>query len=388
MEAGGIASRPTLERRDLVWSSGRVLRIYGDLRGTLGAGAPEPGPSGLHQRYDPLTAAWIAVSPARNVRPDSRAPRSPATDAGEAPPACPLCPGGPEVPFSYQAAVFDNRFPSFMSDPPPPPSVPGTPAEHLAPSVGRCEVVLYTEHHVGSLATLAPDELARVVAVWRDRTTELWADPRHAFVMAFENRGEAVGATISHPHGQIYAFDRVPPFVAGRIGAIERERATSGACLGCEVVARESAAPRVLETTPAFVVSVPFAARWPYEVHVRARRHGLRRLADLEPDEQVDLARALRNIVSRYDGLYGTGVPYMMVVLEGPDASADWHLAVEFYPPNRSERLLKVRASVETATGLFINDTLPEESAARLRAIEIASRQESPAPIVEIRSGR
>jgi UDPglucose--hexose-1-phosphate uridylyltransferase len=247
--------------------------------------------------------------------------------------------------------------------------------------------VLYTENHVGSLATLSPEELARVVAVWRDRTTELWADPHHAFVMAFENRGEAVGATISHPHGQIYAFDRLPPFIAGRVSAIANPPADrEGACVVCDVVGRELSGPRVLEANTSFAVSVPFAARWPYEVHVRARRHGLRRLGDLEPSEQVDLARALHDVVSRYDVLFGGGVPYMMVILEGPQESPDWHLAVEFLPPHRTERLLKVRASVETATGLFINDTLPEESAARLRAIRVGRRAEAAAPIVEIRS--
>jgi UDPglucose--hexose-1-phosphate uridylyltransferase len=387
-EAGDVASRPTLERRDLVWGSGRILRIYGELRGALGSAAPEPGPSGLHQRYDPLTASWIAVSPARNVRPDSSTPAWPGTDAGEAPPGCPLCPGGPEVPFSYQAAVFDNRFPSFMPDPPPPPDVAGAVADHLAGSLGRCEVVLYTENHVGSLATLSPEELARVVAVWRDRTTELWAGPRHAFVMAFENRGEAVGATISHPHGQIYAVDRLPPFIAGRIEALADARLRrAAACLACEVVARESAGPRLLAENTSFAVSVPFAARWPYEVHVRARRHGLRRLSDLRPDEQVDLARALHDVVSRYDSLFGIGVPYMMVFLEAPDGAPEWHLGVEFLPPHRTERLLKVRASVETATGLFINDTLPEESAARLREIQVTPRDEASPPIVEVTAG-
>jgi UDPglucose--hexose-1-phosphate uridylyltransferase len=375
-EAGDLESRPTLERRDLVWASGRILRIYGELRGTLGSAAPEPGPSGLHQRFDALTASWIAVSPARNVRPDTSSPPPSGADANAAPSGCPLCPGGPEVPFSYQAAVFDNRFPSFMADPPPPPEVPGAAVDHLAASRGRCEVVLYTENHVGSLATLSPEELARVVAVWRDRTTELWADSHHAFVMAFENRGEAVGATISHPHGQIYAFDRLPPFIAGRVDALA---AGGGSCVSCDVVRRDSHGPRLLGDNAGFVVSVPFAARWPYEVHVRARRHGLRRLSDLRPGEQVDLARALHDVVSRYDSLHGSGVPYMMVILEAPDDSPDWHLAVEFLPPHRTERLLKVRASVETATGLFINDTLPEESAARLRQIEVRPRQEAPA---------
>ena len=284
--------------------------------------------------------------------------------------ACPLCPGGPEVPFSYQAAVFDNRFPAFVEAPPPVADDP-----RLAPSQGRCEVVLYTEQHRGSMATLTPIELARVVAIWRDRTEELWADRRHRFVMAFESRGEAVGATLSHPHGQIYAFDHLPPFIAARRDAQLGHRAREGSCLGCHVVAAEDAGPRVIAANADFVICVPFAARWPYEVHVRARRHGLRRLADLSSGEQRSLAAALRQVTVRYDALFDLELPYMLVVLEAPDAAEDWHLAVEVYPPNRTASLLKVRASVETATGLFTNETLPEVTAARLTAL--------PGPIVE-----
>lgn len=344
-------------RHTLIHPDGRRLFVYGELRGGLDpAEPPAAEPSRLHQRYDALTGSWLAVSPARNTRPFT------APSAGQAA-ACPLCPGGPEVPFSYQAAVFENRFPSFTADPPPVPDDP-----RFARSLGRCEVVLYTEAHVGSLATLPPADLGRVVAVWRDRSLALWADPRHAFVMAFENRGEGVGATIDHPHGQIYAFGDLPPFIAHRVEVLACSRAETGGCLSCRVVAEDDAAPeRSLGENPTFTVGVPFAPRWPFEVHVRARRHGLRRLGDLTGAERGDLAVALAEVVARYDALYGFALPYMMVLQEGPDGADDWHLDVAFLPPNRSATRFKVRASVETATGLFINDTLPEVSAAQLR---------------------
>ena len=277
---------------------------------------------------------------------------------------CPLCPGGPEVPFSYDAAVFDNRFPALVADPPPVPDDP-----RVGPAQGHCEVVLYTEHHEGSLATLSPTELARVVAVWRDRSGELWADARNCFVMAFENSGEAVGATLSHPHGQIYAFDHLPPLIAGRVSALRARRAADGTCLTRDVVRTDDVSDRLVAANPTFSVSVPFAARWPFEVHVRARRHGLRRLGDLEPDEQRDLGAALRQVVARYTQVFDFVLPYMMVALEAPADEPDWHLAFEFYPPHRSPSLTKVRASVETATGLFINDTLPETTALRLAGL-------------------
>ena len=358
------ASARELERHEFVGADDRHLFVYGDLRGRFDSTtAPTPAgtePVGLHKRFDSLTATWIAVSPARNVRPHSGA--AGATDADVAP--CPLCPGGPEVPFSYDAAVFDNRFPALVADPPPVPDDP-----RVGPAQGHCEVVLYTEHHEGSLATLSPTELARVVAVWRDRSGELWADARNRFVMAFENSGEAVGATLSHPHGQIYAFDHLPPLIAGRVAALRAHRAADGTCLTCGVVRADDASERVVAANPTFSISVPFAARWPFEVHVRARRHGLRRLGDLVPDEQRDLAAALRQVVARYTQVFDFVLPYMMVALEAPDDESDWHLAFEFYPPHRSPILTKVRASVETATGLFINDTLPETTALRLAGL-------------------
>jgi len=239
-------------------------------------------------------------------------------------------------------------------------------------------VALYTEHHNGSLATLTPTELARVVAVWRDRSSELWADPRNSFVMAFENSGQAVGATLSHPHGQIYAFDHLPPLIADRASALHRYRDAERACLACHVVSTDDASDRIVAGNPSFSIGVPFAARWPFEIHVRARRHGLGRLGDLTPPEQRDLAAALRQVVARYTQVFDFALPYMMVALEAPPDQPDWHLAFEFYPPHRSPRLTKVRASVETATGLFINDTLPETTAHRLAALAGPAVEESP----------
>ncbi|MBA2578873.1 MAG: galactose-1-phosphate uridylyltransferase [Euzebyaceae bacterium] len=414
----------SMRRHTLVHSDGRRLYVYGELRGELPPAEPTQAPPALHLRRDPLTGGWVAVSPARNTRPqtghadaepdaepdpvpdaeadpvpeadpDADADADPVPDAdpdpddvahaGPAParPACPLCPGGPEVPFSYEAAVFENRFPSFMAHPPAPPFpgwAGGVDVLQTAPSKGRCEVVLYTEEHDGSLATLSPEQVCRVVAVWRDRSIDLWSDPDHVVVLVFENRGEAVGATLSHPHGQIYAFTHLPRMFRERVDAGTRHREATGRCLGCDLVtADDEATERVVAKNDSFVVATPFAARWPYEIHVRARRHGVRRLGDLGTGEQLDLAQALRDVVLRYDGLFGFPLPYMMVAHESPGVPGpagrgpdpDWHLSFEFFPPHRSPTKLKVRASVETATGIFINDTLPESSAAALAAVEV-----------------
>jgi UDPglucose--hexose-1-phosphate uridylyltransferase len=356
--AAAAEADSALHRHDLMRGDGRCLFVYGELRGELPLGEQFAEWPAIEKRYDVINGGWVAVSPARQHRPDD-------TPAGAS--TCPLCPGGFEVPFSYDAAVFENRFPSFMPEPPAPVSHP-----LVAPALGRCEIVAYTEGHDGSLATLGDSQLDLVVSVWRDRSRDLWSDPRHAFILIFENRGEEVGATLSHPHGQIYAFDHVPPLIVARTAALAHHRLETGRCLSCDVVSSDIAdRMRVLDEGSAFVVAVPFAPRWPYEIHLRARRHGVRRLTDLTAAECGEFRRLLQRIVRRYDGLFGFDLPYMMVIYEAPAGADDWHLSVEFMPPHRTETKLKIRASVETATGLFINDILPSEAAATLQAVPL-----------------
>lgn len=349
----------TLARHELFHGDGRRLLVYGALGGGLDDEPEADEPQAIHLRLDRFRGEWVGIAPARNTRPlDSD------TETAE---ACPFCPGGPEVPFPYEAAVFDNRFPSFRPAPPQPPALDGP----TAPARGRCEVVLYTDRHEASFGDLSPVELSRVLAVWIDRTRELWSDPAHAYVCVFENRGAEVGATIAHPHGQIYALDHVPPTATAKAAAHRRHRAGTGACLSCEATVADARSGRVVSANESFVVAVPFAARWPFEVAVRARRHGAGRLSELEPVEQRDLALALRGVVRRYDALFDFPLPYMMVAQEAPAGEPDWHLAFELYPLHRAADAIKIRASVETGLGLFLNDVAPEDAARRLAALTV-----------------
>ena len=350
-----------LARHELFHADGRRLLVYGALRGSLHDSAASEEPQAIHKRLDLFTGAWVGIAPARNSRPlDSDA---------EVAVGCPFCPGGVEVPFPYEAAVFDNRFPSFRPAPPLPPALDGP----TGPALGRCEVVLYTHRHEASFGGLSPTELCRVLAVWTDRARELWSDPAHAYVCVFENRGAEVGATIAHPHGQVYALDHGPPFVAAKASAHRRYRESSGACLSCRATLEDGRSERLVSENGSFVAAVPFAARWPFEVAVRAKRHGLGRLADLEAVEQRDLAVSLRDVVRRYDALFDFPLPYMMVAQEAPVGEADWHLAFELYPLHRAPGVTKIRASVETGLGLFLNDVAPEDAALRLRACAVPS---------------
>ena len=351
----------TLTRHELHHADGRRLLVYGALSGSLPDEPAADEPQAIHKRLDVFSETWVGIAPARNARPlDS---------AAETSEECPFCPGGTEVPFPYEAAVFDNRFPSFRPAPPAPPALAGP----TGPALGRCEVVLYTHRHAASFGRLSPTELARVLAVWIDRTRELWSEPAHAYVCAFENRGAEVGATIAHPHGQIYALDHVPPIVATKAAAHRGRRERDGSCLSCDATLADARSDRVVSNNQSFVVAVPFAARWPFEVAVRARRHGLGRLADLHPIEQRDLLLALRDVALRYDALFGFPLPYMLVAQEAPAGEPDWHLAFELYPVHRAPEATKIRASVETGLGLFLNDVAPEDAARRLAALTVSA---------------
>lgn len=320
-------------------------------------------------RWHPLLEQWVITATHRQ-------------DRTYKPPAdhCPLCPTRPggeptEIPApAYQIAVFENRFPSFLT-PPPVPVVDGTELSPVRPSEGRCEVVCYTPEHQGSLATLDPEHAFRLVQVWTDRYRALMSEPAVRYVLIFENRGEVVGVTLHHPHGQIYAFPYVPPVPGKELEAQARFQAgrpeEAGACLLCRQLEIERwDGRRILAENHGFTAMVPFYARYPYEVHVVARRH-VASLAELHEGEQRDLAAMLQGVVATYDRLYGFPFPYVMVMHQAPKepAPARGHFHVEFYPPHRTREKLKYLAGCEQGAGSFINDTLPEEKAAELRAV-------------------
>jgi UDPglucose--hexose-1-phosphate uridylyltransferase len=267
-------------------------------------------------------------------------------------PLCPTHPGGPqtEIPFpAFEIAVFDNRFPSFESP------------------EGAAEVVVYTDDHDASFATLTPERAEALMWVWRHRYAELGARSDVDYVYVFENRGVEVGVTLHHPHGQIYGYPFVPPVARLELAADER----LGGCAPCTLLARELEDPRrIVHENESVVVHMPYAARWAYEAHVVLREHRSS-LLDCSPSELGQLAEALQTLVRGYDALFERQFPYVMAVHQAPtsDRAAErrGHVHVEFYPPLRTAQKLKYLAGSEQGAGTFISDTLPEESAAELR---------------------
>lgn len=318
------------------------------------------------RRWNPVLGEWVITATHRQDR-TFLPPRD----------FCPLCPTRPggiateiERP-DFDIVVFDNRFPSLLADPPPP-AVEGTELTPVAPAIGACEVVVYTPEHDATLATVPRSRIRHLVEVWAHRTADLGSRPEVAYVYVFENKGEAIGVTLHHPHGQIYAYPTIPPVVRREADQARGHAEASGRCLWCDLAEQErDDGRRIVLETEHWQATVPFFARWPYEVHLASRRH-VGWLHELDGEEADDLAEVLSRLVRAYDGLFGFSLPYIMAVHQRPTDGGDhdgYHLHLEFYPPNRTETKLKYLAGSEAGAGAFINDTLPEETAARLRDV-------------------
>ena len=192
------------------------------------------------------------------------------------------------------------------------------------------------------------------------------------YVFIFENKGEAIGVTLHHPHGQIYAYPFVPPRPKKELESAARYRSqTEGRCLHCDLLSEElDDGRRVVAAGDHFAAFVPFYARFPYEAHVYANRCSPS-IGDLSGDERLDLARVLKRLLVGYDRLFGFSLPYMMVMHQAPTDGGDYggvaHFHIEFYPPNRTADKLKYLAGSETGAGAYVMDALPEQTAGKLR---------------------
>ncbi|KNH19270.1 galactose-1-phosphate uridylyltransferase [Arthrobacter sp. ZBG10] len=357
-------------------SDGREL-IYFDDAGTTTSreaslttdhrGLPPRGEPG-EVRYDALTDEWVAVAAHRQAR-------------THLPPAdqCPICPttaaNPSEIPAAdYDVVVFENRFPSLG---PAVGSIPAQPAwGTTGPAYGRCEVVSFTPDHTGSFSGLGSTRARTVIEAWAHRTEALSALPGIKQVFPFENRGADIGVTLHHPHGQIYAYPYVTPR-AGTIGTAARKhfdahdgRSTlTGSLLRSE---REDGSRMVLEGTN-FSAYVPFAARWPLEIHLVPHRQ-VPDLAALSGEEKDELAVVYLDLLQRLDALYPTPTPYIAAWHQAPlDAllRPAGYLHLQLTSPRRAADKLKYLAGSEAAMGAFINDTTPESVAERLRAVAV-----------------
>jgi len=328
----------------------------------------EPTRTASEARFDPLRGEWVVIASHRQ----GRTYHPPADE-------CPLCPsrGGrlSEIPADdYEVAVFENRFPSLTGGPGP---VTGEPPFVSAPGAGRCEVVCFTSDHDASFADLSPGQAALVLDAWTDRSLELGELPGVEQVFCFENRGEEIGVTLGHPHGQIYAYPYATPRTAQMMRCVEQHRAKTGGNLFDDVVAAETAAgTRVVLEGEHWVAFVPYAAHWPYEVHLYPRRR-VPDLPALGDEARAEFPGIYLELLRRFDRIFGPGeppTPYISAWHQAPVRAAgraDYALHLELFTIRRSPGKLKYLAGSESAMDAFVTDVPPERAAERLR--EVAS---------------
>lgn len=321
-------------------------------------------------RHHPFLDTWVITATQRQDRtflpPDNYCPLDP-TKPGEFP---------TEIPFpEYDIVVFENKFPSLRPDPPTP-SVHGTELMPVKPSYGVCEVVCYTQNHHGTFADLPLTQVRKLTRVWKDRYVDLCSRPEIEYVFMFENKGEVIGVTLHHPHGQIYSYPYIPPVLLTELTSERKHFEATGRTLFDDWLRDEGITDgrgeREIYRNDCFVALVPFFARYPYEVHIVALEH-IGSFADMDPKHLDALANILLNTTRRYDKLFGFSMPYIMAMHQRP-AKGDYgfnRFHIEFYPPYRTAKKLKFLAGSEAGAGAFINDTLPEETSKTLRELVV-----------------
>ena len=351
-----------ITKHETTLADGRDLIYYDDADTTLTAERAidgrmlDPRPPTATMRQDPLTGEWISIAAARQ----NRVFLPPA----EFDPLAPASPTNPsEVPSNYDVAVFENRTPSFG------PAVgeldlSGLGLGRTAPSHGRCEVVCFSPEHEGSFGTLSPSRARTVIEAGSDRTAFLSALPGVAQVFPFENRGEEIGVTLHHPHGQIYSY----PYVTPRTQRVIESIGMLGPTLFADILSFEQASERVVIAGEHWTAYVPFAARWPIEVHMLPHRH-IPDLAATNEAERAELAVLYRRLLRGIDALYPTPTPYIAAWHQAPVAAsrADIRLMLQVTSPRRAESRLKYLAGSESAMGAWIGDIPPEQAAQFVR---------------------
>lgn len=356
---------------ELVKPDARRLTLYGREAISVVGAAPSPRADPIHAnphlRWHPLRGEWVAYAAHRQDRtflpPPEYNPLRPGND-----PSFPT-----ELPEGrYDVAVFDNLYPTLSAAAHDPPIL------HVptGPGTGHCEVVVYTQDPGTTLARLPISHVELLLAVWGDRTQRLAADGAVRFVLPFENRGTEMGVTLLHPHGQIYAYPMVPPVPAIMVAHEEAHFRGTGTGLLTHLIVQElEVGSRILYEGDHAVAFVPPWARYPYESWV-APKARFAYLHDLDEDTRLDLARALKIVLLKYDGLWQRPMPYIMAWYQAPTdgtAHPECHLHAELLPAYRTPHKLKYLAGTELAAGMFANDVLPEDAAAQLAGVNVDS---------------
>lgn len=309
-------------------------------------------------RWHPLIGDWVMIASHRQARPQM--PKD----------WCPFCPGSGKVPQDYEVYEYDNDFPALSQNPPAPDDV-ATDFFKVKEAYGKCEVVLYSPGHTTVLPELSDRHMHKLVELWCERFEALSQDDKIKYVFIFENRGDVVGVTMPHPHGQIYGYSFVPKKLELELQNAKTYQQEHGACLFCDMLQNElDFQKRIVFRNEHFTVFLPFFTEYPYGVYIFPNRH-VQYITELGDAERQSLGLTIRDTVGMLDSLFDYKFPYMMCMhnapVNGEDASEYYHFHIEFFPPMRSADKQKFNASSETGAWAHCNPTCPEDTAQELR---------------------
>lgn len=310
-------------------------------------------------RWHPLTKDWVMIASHRQARPQM--PKD----------WCPFCPGSGKVPDDYEVYEYDNDFPALSQNPPAPDDV-ATDFFRTKEAYGKCEVILYSPGHTTTLPELSDDHMKKLVDLWCERFDAIRADEKIKYVFIFENRGDVVGVTMPHPHGQIYGYSFIPKKLELETASAKEYYQENGRCIFDDMLQAElDFEKRIIFRNEHFTVLLPFYTEYPYGVYIYANAHK-QYITDFTEEERYALGVTLRDTVGMLDSLFDYKFPYMMCMHNAPvnsgDYSKDFHFHIEFFPPMRAADKQKFNASSETGAWAHCNPTCPEATAEELRA--------------------
>ncbi len=309
-------------------------------------------------RYNPLLDDWTMIASHRQSRPQM--PKD----------WCPFCPGSGQVPDDYVVYKYNNDFPALSLNPPVPDDV-ATEFFKVKPAYGKCEVVLYSPEHNQTLPNLSVDHIEKLVSLWQQRFKEISKDENIKYILMFENKGEPVGVTMPHPHGQIYGYSVVPKRMQVELSNSRKHYEKTGKCLICDLLDNEvKAGKRIITQNEDFLTVLPFYSDYPYGVYIIAKKH-VQNVTEFDDNMKRNFAQILKDTTGTLDCLFDMSFPYMMCLYQNPTNGDKFdecsHFHVKFFPPMRSADKIKYSASSETGGWACCNPTSPEEKAEELR---------------------
>ena len=314
-------------------------------------------------RWNPMINDWVMINSNRQSRPVM--PKG----------YCPFCPGSEKISEIYDVMKYDNDFPALSQFPPAPENVSGKSRVYKTrPMYGKCEVILFSPEHESSICEFAVEHIKKIVDLWVERFIEISKDEKIKYIFIFENRGELVGVTQPHPHGQIYGYSVLPKKIEIEEKCFKKYFKENKSCMFCDINRDEvEFKERVICENEDFIVYVPFFAEYVYQVYIASKSHKSN-ITQFNQKEKTSLAEILKMTAGMYDALFEKKFPYMMCMHNAPVNAKNmevinktFHFHIEFYTPLRSETIQQFNASSESGVWAHCNPSSPEEKAWELR---------------------